>query len=597
MLTNRIRKTLLLSIVLLFIVTETAKAIEIARDGTAHATIVIEKGTAYPERHAASELASFLKEVTGTGYLISTIGEGKSNRILIGEKSARLADPDFSVVDLGSDGLIIRTIGDDLILAGGRYRGTLYAVYSFLEDYIGCRWWTSDASFIPKKPTLVFDSLDVRYIPPLEYREPYWYSALDADWAVRNKVNGYFTPLDSKRGGKTYIEGFVHTFYNLIPPDKYFKDHPEWFSEIDGRRKQDRAQLCLSNEEMRKELVKNLKQKLRKNRRATQASVSQNDWAGYCECTNCKAIDEEEGSPAGSIIRFVNAVAADIEKGFPKVAISTLAYQYSQKPPKYAHPRNNVVVWLCTMGCSYNLPLKTHKRNKKFAEDLKGWSKIAKQLYIWDYTTNFRHYLFIHPNLRVLGPNIEFFLENNVTGVFEQGAYQSPGAEMMELRAWVLAKLLWDPTLDARTLIKEFLKGYYGPASEHIYAYQKGIHKIMQQGGQPLGCYEGPTRKFMAIKPLTEGWAHLKAAEETVKDNAELLGRVNVAQMPMLYAFLIKWEDLRKQASKQGVDWPFANDPKVVLNELKTTAKKIGVTHISEHDKFDKLEENLKLPK
>ncbi|MHC4796802.1 MAG: DUF4838 domain-containing protein, partial [Planctomycetota bacterium] len=584
-------------LVLIFVATQSANGIEIAKDGAARATIITVTGTSHPERHAARELANLLKQVTGAELPIEKNGEGKRSRILIGEKSARLANPDFSVADLGSDGLIIRTVGDDLILAGGRNRGTLYAVYTFLEEYVGCRWWTPKVSFVPKKSTLAFDSLDVRYVPPLEYREPYWYSALDADWAVRNKVNGYFTPLDSKRGGKTHIEGFVHTFDHLIPPGKYFKDHPEWFSEIDGRRKQDHAQLCLSNEDMRQELVNNLKQKLRKNRRATQASVSQNDWAGYCKCERCRAIDEQEGSPAGSIIRFVNAVAADIEKDFPKVAIGTLAYQYSQRPPKYAHPRDNVVVWLCTMGCSYNLPLKTHKRNREFAKDLQDWAKIAKRLYIWDYTTNFRHYLFIHPNLRVLGPNIRFFLENNVAGVFEQGAYQSPGAEMMELRSWVLAKLLWNPTLNDTALIKEFLRGYYGPAGQHIFAYQKGIHKIMQQGGQPLGCYEGPDRKFMAIKPLTEGWAHLKAAQEAVQDNAELLHRVKVAQMPMLYAFLIKWEDLRKQAAKQGVDWPMADDPKVVLNQLKTTAKKIGVTRVSEHDKFDKLEEKLKLPK
>jgi len=572
-------------------------AIEIARDGSARATIVTVSGTAYPERYAARELAAFLKQVTGADMTISKIGEGKSHRILIGEKSGKLADADFSVEDLGAEGLVIRTIGNDLILAGSRNRGTLYAVYTFLEDHVGCRWWAPGASFVPSKPTLTFDTLDVRYVPPLEYREPYWYSALDADWAVRNKVNGDYMPLKGMRGGKFEIEGFVHTFYQLIPPSQYFKDHPEWFGEVKGRRTHEKAQLCLSNEEMRRELVKNLKQRLRKNRRAVQASVSQNDWGGYCQCKRCRAIDEEEGSPAGSILRFVNAVAADIEKEFPKVSISTLAYQYSEKPPKHVRPRKNVVVWLCTMNCSYNLPLKTHKRNQEFAEDLQGWGKIAKRLYIWDYTTNYRHYLFVHPNLRVLGPNIRFFVENNVTGVFEQGAYQGPGAEMEQLRSWVLAKLLWDPTLKDKGLVKEFLAGYYGPAGRHIYDYQKVIHDVMQKGGQPLGCYEGPTRKFMAIEPLTKGWSHLKAAGAAVADDPELLERVKVAQMPMLYAFLIKWKDLRKQARKEDIDWPLADDPQVVLGELKATAKRIGVTFISEHDKLDKLEEKLNLPK
>ena len=59
-----------------------------------------------------------------------------------------------------------------------------------------------------------------------------------------------------RRGGKHIYQGFVHTFFPLIPPDKYFENHPEWFSEIDGKRQQGRTQLCLTNDQMRQELVK-----------------------------------------------------------------------------------------------------------------------------------------------------------------------------------------------------------------------------------------------------------------------------------------------------------------------------------------------------
>jgi len=327
-------------------------AIEIAKDGKSVATIVAAKGIPLPDRRAARELQTFLKEVTGAELALDQEGKAASPRILIGEKSAQLVDPSFTTDGLGDEGIVIRTVGKDLILAGGDPRGTLYAVYTFLEDLVGCRWWAPDASTIPKKSTLQFDEINVRYTPTLEYREPFWETAFNRDWAVRNKVNGTHIPLTPQVGGKQVIAGFVHTFYPLIPPNRYFKDHPNWFSEIDGRRKSEGGQLCLSNEEMRQELVKNLKELLRKNPQATQASVSQNDWGGYCQCPKCKAIDAEEGSPSGSILRFVNAVAADIEKEFPKVAISTLAYTYSQAPPKIARPRDNVVVWLCTMNCS-----------------------------------------------------------------------------------------------------------------------------------------------------------------------------------------------------------------------------------------------------
>ena len=573
-----------------------ANGIEIAKDGVGKVTIVAAKGSSIPVRHAAKELQTFLKEVTGAELPLDLEGTATGPRILVGAKSAALADPKFSVEGLGREGIVIRTVSENLILAGGEPRGTLYAVYTFLEDEVGCRWWTPTASTIPHKPRLTFDKLDVRYVPALEYREPFWDNESNANWDVRNKVNGDTAPLSGELGGKQVIAAFVHTFYPLIPPSRYFKDHPEWFSEIKGERKGEHAQLCLSNEEMRKELVKNLKAILRKNRLATQVSVSQNDCGGYCQCAKCKAIDAEEGGPSGSILRFVNAVAADIQKEFPKVSVSTLAYTYSEAPPKITRPRDNVVIWLCTMNCSYNLPLETHKRNASFAENLINWSKIAKRLYIWDYTTNFRHYLFVHPNLRVLGPNIRFFVAHNVTGIFEQGATGTPGAEMGDLRAWVLAKLLWDPKLDDQKVIDEFLGGYYGAAGKHVRAYIDTIHDVMQAGGQPLGCYEEPDRKFMNAETLVKAWSHLKDAEAAVAKDPELTQRVRVAQMPMMYAFMIRWADMKKQAEKHGVAWPMGDDPQAVLKDYKIRAAKIGIKRVSEQATFDKLEKDLKLP-
>ena len=310
----------------------------------------------------------------------------------------------------------------------------------------------------------------------------------------------------------------MHTFYPLIPPEKYFAAHPEWFSEIKGKRTTEHAQLCLTNEEMRKELVKNLKERLRNNPAATIASVSQNDWHGNCQCPKCAAIEKEEGSPAGLMLRFVNAVAADIEQEFPNVAISTLAYQYTRKPPAVTKPRHNVIVQLCSIECSFCKPL-ADERNKAFRDDIVGWSKICERLYIWDYTTNFRHYVLPHPNLRVLGPNVKFFADHNVKGIFEQGAYQSYGAEMAELRAWVLAKLLWDPTRDGQKLIDEFIEGYYGPAAPHIKAYLKITHDAVEQSGDWLGCFESHTAKFLSFDTLARGWQHLKAAEAAVQSD------------------------------------------------------------------------------
>ena len=334
------------------------------------------------------------------------------------------------------------------------------------------------------------------------------------------------------RGGRQVYEGFVHTFYGLIPPEKYFAAHPEWFSEIDGQRTTENAQLCLTNEDMRRELVKNLKAKLRANPAATIASVSQNDCFGNCTCPRCRAVDEEEGSPAGSLLRFVNAVAADIEAEFPHVAIDTLAYQYTRKPPRLVRPRPNVIVRLCSIECSFARPL-DDPANKAFFDDLEGWSKIAGRLYIWDYTTNFSHYVQPHPNLGVLAPNIRLFVGRNVRGVFEQGAYQSWGSEMAELRAWMLAKLLWDPGLDEDRLREEFLTGYYGPAAGPVESYLELLEKAVAKSGDPLGCYSPADAKFLSLETLTRSWAILEAAESKARRSAEYGRRVRRASLPV----------------------------------------------------------------
>jgi hypothetical protein len=305
-------------------------AVTISQDGQAKAIIVIAADAPEPEQHAAKELAGFLGQITGGTFPVAGRPKPNASCLFVGPAAARLADAQFSPEGLGAEGIVIRTVGKDLILAGGYPRGTLYAVYTFLEDQLGCRWWSSTESTIPKRPTVSVEAINVKYVPPLEYRSPYWFDAFDGDWSVRNKANGQAHRLDAQRGGKHIYEGFVHTFYPLIPPQKYFAEHPEWFSEINGTRTTDHAQLCLTNAEMRKELVKNLQERLRNNPMATIASVSQNDWHGNCQCQNCAAVDKEEGSPAGSMLRFVNAVAADIEPQFPNVAISTLAYQYTR---------------------------------------------------------------------------------------------------------------------------------------------------------------------------------------------------------------------------------------------------------------------------
>jgi len=252
-------------------------------------------------------------------------------------------------------------------------------------------------------------------------------------FSARMKGNGN---IPAEYGGKVSIIHFVHSFYKIIPPEKYFDQHPEWFSEIDGKRTHDHAQLCLTNDELCREVTKNVLETLRKDPDARFIDISQNDWHKNCTCVKCKALDEKEGSPSGSLVHFLNKVAAEVEKEFPDVLVESLAYQYTRKPPEFVKPRNNVLIRLCTIECSYIQPL-TGEQNRKFAKDMEGWSRIARHLFIWDYVTNYTDYIGPHPNLRVLAPNIRYFVDNGAVGLFEEGE----GDDFADMRNWVLKAL------------------------------------------------------------------------------------------------------------------------------------------------------------
>ena len=284
------------------------------------------------------------------------------------------------------------------------------------------------------------------------------------------------------------------------------------------------------------------------------------------------------------MLRFVNAVAEAIEDEFPHVAVSTLAYQYTRKPPKLVKPRDNVIVRLCSIECNFAEPL-THDSNRTFRDDIVGWSKICDRLYIWDYTTDFRHYVQPHPNYYVLGDNIRFFVEHGVKGIFEQGAYQSYGSEMAEMRAWVLAKLLWDPYQDDHALIREFLDEYFGHAAPHIDAHLKSVVASAKAADESIGCFSGHDAAFLTADLLLESARHMEAAALAVEGVEDMAARVAVANLPVSYVTLLRWDELRARADETGQAWLLPDDREQAFDAFAEVYEANGMTHLAEHGK------------
>lgn len=479
------------------------------------------------DRQAAEELARYIfKSTKKTLPIVSGLKTDKKPAIWIASAGRVLslpATPDWN--GLEEDGFHLLTKGEDLIIAGGTEKGVLYGVYAFLEEYMGCRKYSPEVEVVPKLPSLKIPQMDDRQVPRIKFRETHYHTAFDPGYRRWRK-------LDTHRDEWGM---WVHTFDDLVPPKTYFDSHPEYFSEINGIRIQD-GQLCLTNEAVFKIVVENLKKRMAKKPKSRYWSVSQNDTFNPCRCESCRAIDEAEGGHSGSLIHFVNKVA----KEFPDKIISTLAYQYTRSAPKKVRPAKNVNIVLCSIECNRSMPLESDPTSASFVKDVEEWGKITDNILIWDYVVQFRNLVSPFPNLRVLQPNIQFFLKNGVIALFQQGSGGNV-AEFSELRSYLISKLLWNPDLDFDQAMNDFLNGYYGKAGLHIRQYIDHMHDSLEQSEESLEIYGYPypsDKGHLSLENIKVYQEIFDKAEAAVGEDEELLKRVQTARLPLQFARL-----------------------------------------------------------
>lgn len=551
-----------------------------------HAIVIPAQATP-SERHAAADLAAHWEQMTGWAPPVVTPGGlGTRHPIAVGRCTDIIQRLGLSVdfAKLGLEGIHLENAGPALVLAGGQ-RGALYAVYTFLEDILGCRWFTADCVTIPREGLFAVEGLKRVYVPPLEYRDTDYPCCRPPEFGVRNKLNGLYSQADASWGEHIRYKGFVHTFNALVPPETYFAAHPEYYSEINGVRVgPDRTQLCLTNPDVLRIATETVRRWLRESPEATIVSVSQNDWHNYCQCPACTALAEKEGSQSGPLLHFVNGIANAVAAEFPDKIIDTLAYTYTRKPPRFVRPAPNVAVRLCSIECCFVHPLESCPANASFVADIEGWARICNRLHIWDYVINYAHSVQPFPNLRVLRPNIEFFTRHGVTGIYEEANYFSKGGELAELRTYILAKTLWDPAYDTDRAIREFTEAYYGPAAEAIRAYLDLVHDtVCGRTDRHVRIYTSPNDYLNDPEMLSRAEALFDRAEASVAADPVRLHRVQVARLPLLYTRIaLSRGALRLRDGKLVPET--AGDVSTLLARFEAVARKEGVSHLREGD-------------
>ena len=479
-----------------------------------------------------------------TGDSEAEIYAGEELAKYLTQKGVAVEDGGFPIIvcensGLGEDSFLIQATlrGEKahMTILGGNGRGVLYGVYKFLEEYAGVRYFMPDLEKIPEGDILLKDGNLLAYTPYFEARRLAWKCSKDSsDWGVKNGVNGHDGVNEAEYGYKqTYGSGlFVHTLGALSETGGGASPNP-----------------CLSSEEIYQTVLKNLRAKLEEDPSVNIVSVSQNDKNEYCKCDACLASyakytrdanNYEEGGTAGNLLEFVNRIAEDLEKDYPTLVIDTLAYNYTQTPPQGIVPRENVCIRVCSIRVCFMHPMTecndakgpngiAWTKTTELLPDLLEWGKICDRIYVWDYTTNFAYYIAPFSNFGSMRENMRLYHENGVRGMFPQGNAQSISGEFGELRAYLLAKLMWNPYMTEEEYsnhMNEFLKAYYGPGWLYIRLYIDSTTQLAKDGC--INIYEEPLQSITAAEYLAnelnfETW--WSKAEAIAGDRVEYVQR------------------------------------------------------------------------
>ena len=444
--------------------------------------VSVPAGAGAPAVYAAEELRDYTARICGEKLAVVT-NDAAANVVFA--MDASVPEQGFRIE--AKDGKVRLFASQDV--------GLLYGVYEILEKFGGVRWYTSWMEKVPRAAKLeVPDGYADAQAPDFLMRAPFWWDFNQhVDFATRLRVNGEWHAPKAKHGGAPYkfasdIGG--HSFNILCPVKEYGAKHPEWFTkDKDGNSmgKTGRyCQLCCTNPELTDFLVGRMAEKLRADPGKKLIGLMQNDNQHPCLCPDCQRIIDENEACSGAILHLVNNVAARLEKEFPDVRIVTFAYQYTQRPPKKIRPRRNVMVELCSVGCDFSasVDVSLHAKNKTFVKDAEGWAAITDRLYVWDYSTDFSHYLAPYPNVFSQQGNYRFFRRNKVKYLFEQGAYTSPKASFAELKGYLQAKLMWNVDADVEALMQDFFTGYYGKAAPYVRTYMDALHAYARNDGK-----------------------------------------------------------------------------------------------------------------
>ena len=570
-------------------------------------SIVVCGNATVQEHDAAVEAQLWLSQLAGQNLTVHHSNESYCDHhptptgdaiVAVGPTAAMWCGLSASVLpELGLEGVHVAGGGKTGLAKGcvvatgsvGAPRGTLYAVSELMEQ-LGVRFLHEEETLLPANAAMPSELMR-RFIPPLEYRATDEFTGtVTPAWTQRVRINSYGDWNTRWNFGKAsggtvrYAEGppasnltypgFSHTAFNIVPV-WLNSSHPEWFGGDPGTTVPPGGQLCWGDPSLIAFVTERVREFLRGPSKGSKiVSVSNNDayhGAPWCTRKYDAAIIAEEESPMGPLLRAVNAVAEAIEPEFPDVAISTMAYQHTAKPPVKTRPRPNVIVRVC-IGYNNSWSLGSAAEAGFLANDLAGWSKVSKRIYLWDYKALFSDLGFLspYPIWHILAPNMRTLVGANSTfgvkGYFAEADLTNLHGDLQELNSYMIAQLAWDPERwTTEQLIDDFVPAFFGqPAAPFVKDYIEFMAGEVEKYGvgdsrnNHLGNVVGFCYDFLTPGTIIHAGAICKAAfgaTALTPARNRFVDRVLRMQLPIYTALLGRWEEVWDAAHNPESPW------------------------------------------
>lgn len=562
--------------------------IDIVRDGKAVAPVYIEAAAPVADRNAAAELVAYVKRMTGVELPVVHELPTAGNRILIGSSK-----PVQEIAGIGDfaklradEILLLSPDSRTLIIAGEGHRGALYAVYSLLE-ICGVRFWSPTLEFVPSVKELSVKEMNHRYAPPFALRESFSETAKQGrSWCAKVKLNGdmWLPEIPEASGGSRKMDMRQSLANDYLKAKDFFATHPEWYAWREKENARSPKQICMTNHQALEQLVKEVKRDLAAEPDREFISVALPDNDIGCECANCKKIQQEQKSFSALSIYCANFVAKAIAKEFPLVKVVILAYWPTERPPVNMAMEKNCAVVFAMLDRNHGLPPAATARHNPYLEQ---WRKASHgNVYIWDYYATFGNFMLPMPNLYVMQDAVRTYRDFQVQGVLAQLPWGSL-AEFEELRTWLLAQLLWNPDLDGKKLIAEYLDGCYGKAAPFVQQYIDLLeHAKLRQKNTWIGVYSEKTDHWLRPGDILAARKLFADAAAAAADNPGQVRRVRQLFASVQLVSILRYQDIAKEARKDRVSLPAYFE---LVDDLKKMGDEFRCDTYKEWDSFSNL--------